>query len=199
MFVDDNGDQIEIKQSIHELIFTKDYILLADTAFIAGTEMMMPWKNAPLPYEKTVIYIIDRRNLQAGTESVTAKRIEVDEPCIHLIAEYDNPEDRITAYVLHTPATNTAEILHENDRDLNGKLFPDRLIGYGTLPVLDLSSVGKHVIDAQKEELISSRYIAERPYTWGPYLYTYMGRQITPYNGQDLFIMFKGFNKGHAP
>jgi len=37
------------------------------------------------------------------------------------------------------------------------------------------------------------------PYCWGPYVYTYMGRQIKPYTGQDLFIMFKGFSRDILP
>ena len=59
--------------------------------------------------------------------------------------------------------------------------------------------MGKHVFDVKQREVISSQYIAEMPYTWGPYLYAYMGRQIQPYNGQDLFVMFKGFSKDILP
>ena len=199
LVIDEKGEDIEIKQSIHELIFTRDYILLADTAFVAGTEMLTPWKNAPLPDEKTVVYIIDRRTLNVENNKVIAKRVEVDEPCIHLIAEYENLEDQVTVYMLHTPATNTAEILKEYDRDLNGQLFSKNMIGYGTLPVLDLSSVGKHIIDVTLVEVKKSNYIAEMPYCWGPYLYTYMGRQIKPFNKQDLFVMFKGFSKDILP
>ena len=199
LVVDSAGAPIEIKQSIHELIFTRDYVLLADTAFIAGTEMLTPWKNAPLPYDKTVVYIIDRRDLSQTQDKVMARRIEIDEPCIHLIAEYDNPEDVITLYMLHTPATNTAEILKAYDKDLEGRLFPQHLIGYGTLPVLDLSSLGKHVIDMKTCTLKASKSIAEMPYCWGPYLYTYMGRQVKPFNKQDLFVMFKGFSKEMLP
>jgi hypothetical protein len=199
LVVDEDGGDIEIKQSIHELIFTRDYILLADTAFAAGTEMMTPWVNAPLPYDKTVVYIIDRRQLKTGENSVLARRMEINEACIHLLAEYDNPGDRVTVYMLNTPATNTAELLRDGDQDLEGNLFPEHLIGYGTLPVLDLSSIGRHVLDVTSAEVSSSHYISEMPYTWGPYLYTYMGRQIRPYTGQDLFVMFKGFSKGILP
>jgi len=197
--VDSNGVEIEIKQSIHELVFTRDYILLADTAFVAGTEMFTPWKSAKLPNDKTVVHIIDRRDLLSDKKTVIAKQIVVDNPCIHLIPEYENPNDQITVYMLHTPATNTAEILRNYDRDLHGNLFPKHLIGYGTLPVLDLSSIGKHVLDVSRSEVVRSEYISEMPYCWGPYLYTYMGRQIEPYHGQDLFIMFKGFSRDILP
>jgi len=199
LVVDKDGKQIEIKQSIHELVFTRDYILLADTAFVAGTEMLTPWVNAPLPNDKTIVHIIDRRMMTKDTKTVVAKTIEVDEPCIHLIPEYDNPGDLVTIYMLHTPATNTAEILRSYDRNMDGKLFKDNLVGYGTLPVLDLSSVGKHVIDVKASKVLKSDYIAEMPYCWGPYLYTYMGRQTKAYNGQDLFVMFKGFSKEMLP
>jgi hypothetical protein len=197
--VDTNGVEIEIKQSIHELVFTRDYILLADTAFVAGTEMFTPWMTAKLPHEKTIVHIIDRRDLKPGKQTVIAKQVVVDNPCIHLIPEYENPNDQITVYMLHTPATNTAEILRSYDRDLNGNLFPKHLIGYGTLPVLDLSSIGKHLIDVTRSEVAKSEYISKMPYCWGPYLYTYMGRQIKPYHGQDLFIMFKGFSRDILP
>jgi len=196
--IDEDGQEIEIKQSVHELIFTRDYILLADTAFVAGTEMFTPWKNAKLPYEKTVIHIIDRRDLTSDKKTVPSKKIIVDKPCIHLIAEYENPDDKITAYMLHTPATNTAETIRSYDRDLNGNLFPKHLIGYGTLPVLDLSSIGKHVIDISQSE-VQSKYISEMPYCWGPYVYTFMNRQMEAYKGQDLFIMFKGFSRALLP
>jgi hypothetical protein len=196
--IDENGDSIEIKQSIHELVFTKDYILLADTAFIAGTEMLTPWKNAPLPYEKTVVYIVNRNDMQE-TDKVVARRVEVDEPCIHLISEYDNPEDMITLYMLHTPATNTAEILKPYDRTIEGKLFHQSEVGYGTLPVLDLSSVGKHKVDMKTGTVVSSDYIRDEKFTWGPYLYTYMDRQVKHFNKQDLFIMFKGFDRNILP
>lgn len=199
MVVDEHGDDIEIKQSIHELVFTRDYILLADTAFVAGTEMLTPWKNAPLPYEKTVVYIVDRRDMTKGVDTVIAKKIEVGEPCIHLIPEYENPNDEVTIYMLHTPATNTAEILKSYDKDLNGELFPEHLTGYGTLPVLDLSSLGKHKINVKTEVIIDSEYITDKKYTWGPYLYTYFGRQTKPFHKQDLFIMFKGFDKAMLP
>lgn len=199
LIVDEAGKSIEIKQSIHELVFTRDYILLADTAFIAGTEMLTPWKNAPLPYDKTVVYVVDRRMLSEDRDHVIGRRIEVDEPCIHLIAEYENPDDLITVYMLHTPATNTAEIIKDYDRDLNKCLFSKNMVGYGTLPVLDLSSVGKHLIDMKSFKLDQSNYIAQMPFCWGPYLYTYMGRQIKPFNKQDLFVMFKGFSKDALP
>lgn len=197
--VDTHGVEIEIKQSIHELVFTRDYILLADTAFVAGTEMFTPWMTAKLPHEKTIVHIIDRRDLKSGKQTVIAKQVVVDNPCIHLIPEYENPDDQIMVYMLHTPATNTAEILRSYDRDLNGQLFPKHLIGYGTLPVLDLSSVGKHRIDVPQSKVLGSAYISEMPYCWGPYLYTYMGRQTKPYHGQDLFIMFKGFSRDILP
>ena len=80
-----------------------------------------------------MVYIVDRRELKSDNKTVTARRVDVDEACIHLIAEYDNPDDQITVYMLHTPATNTAELLRGNDRDLDGNLFPEHLIGYGTL------------------------------------------------------------------
>lgn len=199
LVVDEKGEEIEIKQSIHELIFTRDYILIADTAFVAGMEMLTPWVNAPLPNDKTVIYIVDRRQLEHSHDTVLARRMEINEACIHLLAEYDNPDDKITLYTLNTPATNTAELLRDGDKDLNGNLFPEHLIGYGTLPVLDLSSVGKHIIDVNQMKTNDSKYISEMPYTWGPYLYTYMGRQMRAYNGQDLFVMFKGFSKDILP
>jgi hypothetical protein len=50
-----------------------------------------------------------------------------------------------------------------------------------------------------KSEVARSEYISEMPYCWGPYLYTYMGRQTEPYHGQDLFIMFKGFSPDILP
>lgn len=197
--VDEDGQDIRIMQSIHELIFTRDYILLADTAFVAGMEMLTPWKNAPLPNKNTVVYIVDRREMTDGNDKVVGKRIEIEEACIHLIADYENTDDKITVYMLHTPATNTAEIIKSYDTDMNGKLFSDHITGYGTLPVLDLSSVGKHIIDMKEKKTIESRYITDEKFCWGPYMYTYMGRQTEKFQDQDLYVMFKGFSKDMLP
>lgn len=197
--VDEDGKDIRIVQSIHELIFTRDYILLADTAFLAGSEMLTPWKNAPLPNKNTVIFIVDRRDMKDGATQVVAKCVEVEEACIHLIADYENPDDLITVYMLHTPATNTAEIVKHYDTDLDGTLFPEHVVGYGTLPVLDLSSLGKHVIDMKSTKVEQSQYITEQNCCWGPYMYTYMGRQTRNFQEQDLFVMFRGFSKEMLP
>ncbi len=196
--VDENSKDILIEQSIHELIFTRDYIILADTAFAAGSEMIKPWKNAALPNPKTVIYIIARKDLIKKNTKVVAKRFEINEACIHLIADYENIDNKLKIYMLHTPATNTAEIIRSYDKDLNGKLFPRHLVGYGTLPVLDLSSLGKHTIN-MKTSKVSSKYIRHKKLTWGPYMYTYMGRQLRNLEDQDLFIMFKGFRNEILP
>lgn len=197
--VDEEGRDIHIKQSIHELMFTRDYILLADTAFVAGMEMMTPWKNAPLPNPRTVVFLLDRRQLVKGKKTITARTIEIQEPCIHLLASYENPEDTVTVYMLHTPATNTAEILREYDRTLDGELFAAHTVGYGTLPVLDVSSIGKHVINGETGKLERSQYLREKDFTWGPYMYTYMGRQIRPFQKQDIYVMFKGFSSRLLP
>ncbi len=197
--VDEAGQDIHILQSIHELIFTRDYILIADTAFSAGSELFKPWHSAALPNPKTVMYVVDRRDLKTAGEMVVAKKLEIEESCIHLIAEYENPEDQITVYMLHTPATNTAEIIRHYDVNLQGELFPQHMIGYGTLPVLDVSSVGKHVLDMSKNQVASSEYIRDKEYTWGPYMYTYMGRQTRPFMEQDLYVMYKGFSKDILP
>ncbi len=196
--ISEDGTDIEIKQSIHELIFTKDYILLADTAFVTGAEILSPWKNAPMPNTKTIVYVVDRRDMTDNLQVVTAKQIEIDEACIHLIADYENPDDILTIYMLHTPATNTAEIIRSYDKDLKGNLFPSNIVGYGTLPPLDLSSIGKHVVD-MKTLKIESDYIRDKKYCWGPYMYSYMGRQQRNFNEQDLYVMFKGFKSEMLP
>ncbi len=197
--VNENGADIRIRQSVHELVFTKDYIILADTAFITGDEIIRLWKNAPIPSTKTTVYIIDRRQLTQHTSHVVAKNVTIEEACIHLIAEYENPHDIITLYMLHTPATNTAEIIRNYDIDLHGKRFPKHLIGYGTLPVLDLSSLGKHQINMNFGTVASSEYIRDATFCFGPYMYTYLGRQTRPFQEQDLFIMCKGFHANLLP
>ncbi len=196
---DEVGDFILIKQSLHELVFTRDYIILADTAFVTGTEMVAPWMNAPLPEEKTVVYLVKRADLIAENSEVVAKRVEIDEACIHLIADYENPNGNINIYMLHTPATNTAEIIRSYDVDLQGRKYPEHVVGYGTLPVLDISSIGKHVVNGEEGRVLASSYIRDEKLCWGPYMYTYMGRQTRPFDRQDLFVMFKGFKAEMLP
>jgi hypothetical protein len=194
-----DGRDIEIMQSVHELVFTKDYILLADTAFVAGKEMMTPWVDSPKPLKKTMVHIIDRRQLTDSSKTVSSICIEIEKPSIHLQAEFENPGDHITFFMLHTPATNTAETIKEHDRDLHGNYYPDHIIGFGPLPVLDISSLGRHVVSVKSGKVISSKYLSDMHRTWGPYLQTYFNRQLAPYQGQDLFVMFRGFSKDLLP
>ncbi len=197
---DESGKDIRIRQSVHELIFTRDYIILADAAFAVGMGFLTPWKSTPLPSQKTDVYIVDRRQLVSGQKSVCAKRAEIDEACIHLAAEYENPQDVITVYMLHTPATNTAEIIRIDDKDLGGVHFAKHMVGYGTLPVMDISAVGKHTLNIKNSAVhVKSEYIQDERYCWGPYIYTYMGRQTRPLCEQDLFVMFKGFKRELLP
>jgi hypothetical protein len=55
------------------------------------------------------------------------------------------------------------------------------------------------VLDVQQRKVVHSQSLAQMPYTWGPYLYTYMGAKTSPFRGQDLFVMFKGFSKDILP
>ncbi|MCY3412833.1 MAG: hypothetical protein INQ03_14445 [Candidatus Heimdallarchaeota archaeon] len=197
---DHDGHDIEIKQNIHELVCTRDYVLFFDASFITGTEMIFPWKNSPLPYQKTRLFIIRRLDLN-DTDSITASVVEIDEPTIHFLANYENPDDIITIYMLHVSNTNTAEMIRKTDRDYQGNLYPEHLIGYGTLPPTDLNSIGRHKIkfEGNRSEVIESKYISDPSRTWAPYLYTYRNRQVEEYNNQDLFVMFKGFNLDNLP
>ena len=138
--VDEEGEPIKVLQSLHQMAVTKDYIILSDSAFKIVLEDILPLitsQNRILqklnqivhrlrPYlsypqlPHTDLSIISRKDLISGAKTVSAKRVRIYPETAHFLADYQNPNGKITLFVAHTAASDPAEFLHGDDRSVYG-------------------------------------------------------------------------------
>lgn len=193
------GNPIQIHQSVHDVVCSRNYVLLCDTAIAVGNGIFFPWTNLPKPKPYSVIHIIDRRELRRGAARVRARRVTVPRPAISLFAEYEDPGEHIKLYMLHLAALNPVDLVRPGDVDLDGRPFPANLIGYGTLPPVDLGGLGRHILDAARGTVVESTFLEDPAYTWYPYMLSYPHRHQRHYAGQDVFILFRGYHPSLLP
>jgi len=194
-----DGSPIKIKQTIHQIGISKDYILLMDTAFITGLEQII---NHPFPNRKkleetlrevlekpenpdSVIYLIRREDLKNGQHpaleepevTVTVKQLTIPLEAAHFLVDYENPDNQITIHISHICAWDVAEWIRTYDQSAYGQNCPisEQVYAMETNP-MDISRLGRYVINGENGNLIQSQVIYESPFTWGTGLYAYLDR-----------------------
>ncbi len=200
-----NGRPLKIRQSMHQMGLTKDYIVLSDSAFKLLLEDLIPILNSDdplilqdvekflekiredlsypqLPY--TDLYIVPRSQLKPGTKTVTAKHVRLKPETAHFLVEYDNPDDKITLFVAHTAASDPSEFLRVKDTSAVGdpsttQALKDRS-GMFSSP-MDVNRIGCWTIDASKnspsaKSIFLSKSESEQ-YLWSLALYAWRGFQ----------------------
>jgi len=194
-----SGSPVRIKQTIHQIGVTKDYVILMDTSFITGIEQVL---NNPLPNNKKVeetlrellespnlpnssIYIVSRSDLKAGQNpaysdkevTVIAKKLVIPLPAAHFLVDYENPDGKITLHVAHIASWDVAEWIRKYDLSAYPPYHPIAKRVYSMEPnEMDISRLGRYVIDGNRGEVIQSNVIYSSPYTWGTGLYAYRDR-----------------------
>ncbi|WP_445240750.1 carotenoid oxygenase family protein [Microcoleus vaginatus] len=121
--VNPDGSPVSIKQTIHQIGVTKDYVILMDTAFSTGLDQLL---TNPFPDNKelerilrdllesppspdSIIYIVSRSELQKGQRpalnepevKVVARKVVIPLEAAHFLVDYENPDDKITLHVAH--------------------------------------------------------------------------------------------------
>jgi carotenoid cleavage dioxygenase-like enzyme len=194
-----DGSPVRIKQTIHQIGVTKDYVILMDTSFITGIEQVLnnPWpKNKKI--EETLrellespnlpnssVYLVSRWDLKAGQHpaysdkevTVIAKKLVIPLPAAHFLVDYENPDGKITLHVAHIASWDVAEWIRKYDLSAYPPYHPIAKRVYSMEPnEMDISRLGRYVIDGNRGEVIQSNVIYSSPYTWGTGLYTYRDR-----------------------
>ncbi|MHC5718619.1 MAG: carotenoid oxygenase family protein, partial [Nostoc sp.] len=173
--INPDGLPVKIKQSMHQIGVTEDYVVLLDTSFTVGIEQIM--SNICLPFPElfprgefssyqdfskwlrelfqsmlkpspdSTFYIVRREDLKEGKDSVIAQKIEIDGEASHFLVDYKNPNHQITLHVAHICAWSVAEWLRKNDESA----YPEQPLNkklYGMQQCeTDISQMGRHVID----------------------------------------------------
>ncbi|MBW4632312.1 MAG: carotenoid oxygenase family protein [Iphinoe sp. HA4291-MV1] len=203
--INPDGLPIKIKQSIHQIGVTEDYVVLLDTSFTVGIEQIMSnclpfpelfplgefssyqdfskwlrklFQSTLKPSPDSTFYIVHREDLKEGKDSVVAQKIEIPLEASHFLVDYKNPDRKITLHVAHICAWHVAEWLRNYDKSA----YPEQPLNedlYGMQQCeMDISRMGRYVIDvsSQKPTIASKKVIADERCTWGPGLFTYLDR-----------------------
>ncbi len=199
--VNPDGSPVSIKQTIHQIGVTKDYVVLMDTSFSTGLAQIL---NNPFPDHKererilrhllesapspdSILYIVSRSELTKGQHpamnepevKVVVRKVVIPLEASHFLVNYDNPDDKITLHISHICAWDVAEWLRTYDLSAYPPHDPVSSPWPGMeLNLMDISRLGRYVIDgkSQEETPIESKVISDQKYTWGPSLYTYLDR-----------------------
>jgi len=196
-----DGSPLKIKQTIHQIGVTRDYVVIMDTAFKAGLGQLL---NNPFPDNKelerqlgylltcpvlpdSTIYIVPRDYLKSGQSAardrgeieVVAWKVAIPLPAAHFLVDYENPRGQITLHMAHICAWEVSEWLREYDVSAYSphNSLPSYLSGI-TMNPMDISRMARYIIDVEStnEKRIESKVISDRKCTWGPGIYTYHDR-----------------------
>jgi carotenoid cleavage dioxygenase-like enzyme len=195
--VDENGDGIEIQHNMHQIGFTKDYILLADTNFKFSFDIMI---NNPFPQNPKIdafirklisgvmndystLYIVKRSDLTPQKRVVKAQKTTLPVETVHFSANYENPNGIITVHTAHNCSACPAEWLRPYDvLKISKQPVDTQRLGLIAVGEMDIGKIGKCVINANTGTLLEDQtkflYLTgqtpdSQAHTWAVGLYTY--------------------------
>lgn len=198
--INEDGTPINIVQCMHQTGLSEDYIILIDASFKIALDVLLnnPFPNSPkidniircltageqLPY--TNMYIVNRADLKEGVPKVKVKTVQIPVETIHFSPQYPNPNGQITLFTANNAAACLAEWVRYYDKIVDSP--KDRPIDEGTAGIIalgemDISRMGKFVIDVEKQQFITEKIIYEignteagqkvGAHTWAVGLHTY--------------------------
>lgn len=188
-----NGSAVVIEQTMHQIGVTRDYIVLADTAFKFGLEQILnnPFPDSPgverllrtllaRPQNpETALYIVRRRDLLGGQQreaavTVVAQKVTIPLELVHFLVDYENPQGRITLHAAHNCASDVSEWLHKFDVSAyrSHPSTPSYLQGM-VGSEMDINRLGRYILEGESGKVLESKVIYDQDLTWGVGLYTY--------------------------
>lgn len=214
---DQDGTSIRIDQCMHQTAIARDYVILVDTSFKFSLDLLI---NNPFPHnydidqmlrELTAIpmlpystcYLVRRRDLKPGAVTVPCIKMPAPIPLetVHFSAEYENPNNQITLLMVHNSAVCMSEWIRPYDNNqFTGQLSPDYLMGMFSIGDMDISRLGKYIIDGETGIMKDQAIVYEKgdtdapdvgPNTWGIALYTF--RDIISHTTPNSTIPYMWF------
>lgn len=196
-----DGSPVMIKQSLHQIGVTRDYVVLMDAGFrielgqilslflinSVGKGIHVPDfierllfsrflpSRRQLPY--TALYIVRRADLQRGgsvnePRRLQARKVVFEPEAAHFIMDYENPSGCITMHLAHNCAWDATEWLHRGSKPAYPSI-PIRQDLHGMIVgPMDINRLGRYVIDGESGTVLESHRISDLRYTWSPSLYT---------------------------
>jgi carotenoid cleavage dioxygenase-like enzyme len=208
-----DGTPVTIKQSVHQMGLTEDYIILADTGFkfeieqlldnsvpiLERVESLRRYLTTKPQSPDTALYIIHRQDLRSGKSpelfekevEVVAQKVVIPLELIHFLVNYENPSGNITLHGCHNAALDVAEWIHDSDVTINRTKIPLHLRGLiGSQ--MDVNRLGRYVIDGNQGIVLESKVIYDFEKTWGIGISTYDERKYTA-PIKNIFLQSFGF------
>lgn len=224
--VDENGKNITMMQTMHQTALTKDYIVLVDSSLKFALDILQnvpfpkhPWLNKLLRWittrtiePTTPLYIVRRADLTSENTNVLARKVEIPLETVHYSCLYENPDNQITVYTSHNSALCAAEWVRPYD---NLAVHPlkkihENTIGLFTCGEMDVSRVGKFVIDGETAQISEQTIVYDkgfdgdnpkdlvRAHTWAVGLNTFrdqLSADNPNYEIPYIFWQFYGLDK----
>ncbi|NEO84087.1 MAG: carotenoid oxygenase family protein [Spirulina sp. SIO3F2] len=174
---------VSIRQTIHQIGVTKDYVILMDTAFVAGVTQLINqlsgWLRSILGKNaspESIIYIVQRADLKDDCTNVIAKKVSIPLEAAHFLVDYENPNQTITLHVSHLCGMQVAEWIRRKEvSGFSKNTIPDYLAGMQH-NITDIGRLGRYEIDAKTGIITASKVITDNNCTWAADLYTYLER-----------------------
>jgi carotenoid cleavage dioxygenase-like enzyme len=156
---DEEGRNVEIVQSAHQVAVTEDFIVFVDIAMRMEMEDMLGFETAKAQIPDATVWIVPRSELVSGREDVTCKRVIIPREATHYLVDYLNPDGQITMYISHNCATDPSEFLKAGDTNAvtDDPVRPD-MIGFMSSGT-DTCGIGRYVIDVASKSVIESEVL----------------------------------------
>ena len=154
--VDEEGNNVEIVQSAHQIAVTEDYIVFIDIALRMEWEDTLGLGTTRAQIPDATIWVARRTDIHAGNTNVVCKEIIVPRESTHFQVDYLNPDGKITLYISHNCATDPSEFLASDDiNPLTHRPVRADMVGFfasGT----DACALGRYVIDVESKAILDS-------------------------------------------
>jgi carotenoid cleavage dioxygenase-like enzyme len=181
-----DGSPVKIKQTMHQIGLTQDYVVLMDTSLKIGLNQLIVVKNQKIDQlirkiinypqsPETAIYIIRRADLHQDAKEVVAQKIVIPMEVFHFLVDYDNPGDRITLHASHASAWDVAEWLRTEDMPLTDN--PQPPLGM-VVSGADVNHLGRYYIDAKNGTLEESAVVTNFDANWAIAIWAYSNQKM---------------------
>lgn len=185
MVKNDQGElqPVSIEQTIHQVGVTQNYIVIMDTAFIAGITQLLNglprWFRKLFerdPNPNSTVYLIRRADLLTNQNTVIVQKIVIPQEAAHFLVDYDDMGDKITLHVAHLNGMQVADWLRKCDvSKITGESVQAYLHGMQH-DETDLGRVGRYVVCGKTGALLTAQVLAHAQCTWAVDLYAYQDR-----------------------
>lgn len=169
--VDENNKAIAIDYNMHQIGFSKDYLVLADTNFKFTLDVMInfPFQNDPIIDEfirellggamndYSTLYLVKRSDLVSGAKSVKATKTRLPLETVHFSVNYQNPNNIVTLHTAHNCSACPAEWLRSYDTvatGANAQIDAEK-VGLISVGEMDIGKIGRVVVDATTGNLVT--------------------------------------------